>query len=106
LIAPRIPLEARQQAKEQLAGELNMIWGMEVLPDGNLAIWRITGLESVEIDLFDREGRLLYTVLPSAEIPDLRGVTFYERTIGIISELEEGNVYVEYRVKNLKGLFD
>jgi hypothetical protein len=106
LIAPRIPLEARQQAKEQLAGELNMIWGTEVLPNGHLAVRRITSLESVEIDLFDREGRLLYTILPSAEIPDLRGVTFYEKTIGIISELEEGNVYVEYRVKNLEPIFD
>ena len=66
----------------------------------------ITGLESVEIDLLDREGRLLYTILPSAEIPDLRGVIFFEKTIGVISERGENNVYVEYRVENMKEMFD
>ncbi len=106
LIAPRIPPEAKQQTKEQLPVALNVIWGMEILPHGHLAVWRITGLESVEIDIIDRDGRLLYTILPSAEVPDLRDLTFYENTIGIISELEEKNVFIEYRVKNLKGIFD
>jgi hypothetical protein len=106
LIAPRIAVEAKQQAKEQLPYTLNTIWGMAVLPDGHLAVKRITGLESVEIDLFDREGRLLYTILPSAVIPDLRNVIMFENTIGVISELEEKNIYVEYRVKNMKGILD
>jgi hypothetical protein len=105
-IAPRIPVEAKQQAKGQLPDTLNVIWGMEILPKGHLAVRRFTGLESVEIDIFDREGRLLYTILPSAEIPDLRVVTVYEKTVGIISELEEKNFYNEYRVKNMKGIFD
>ncbi len=106
LIAPRIPREVIQPAKEQLPGALNAIWGMTLLPDGHLAVKRITGLESVEIDLFDREGRLLYTILPSAEIPDLRDVIMFEKTIGVVSEGEEKNIYVEYRVKNLKGILD
>jgi hypothetical protein len=106
LLAPRLPPEARLTAKEQLPPALNAIWGMTVLPSGHLAIKRITGLESVEIDLFDREGRLLYTILPSAEIPDLRGVTIFRNTIGVIFESDEKNVYVEYRVKNLEGLGD
>jgi hypothetical protein len=99
-------VEAKQQAKGQLPDTLNVIWGMEILPKGHLAVRRFTGLESVEIDIFDREGRLLYTILPSAEIPDLRVVTVYEKTVGIISELEEKNFYNEYRVKNMKGIFD
>jgi len=99
-------MEAKQQAKEQLPDTLNVIWGMAVLPNGHLAIKRITGLESVEIDVFDKESHLLYTILPAAKIPDLRDVTIYENTIGVISELEEKNIYVEYRVKNMKGIFD
>jgi hypothetical protein len=106
LIAPRIPVEAKKRAKEQLPDTLNVIWGMAVLPDGYLAIKRITGLESVEIDVFNREGHLLCTILPSAEIPDLRSVTIFKNAIGVISELEEKNIYVEYRVKNMKGIFD
>jgi hypothetical protein len=106
LIAPRIPPEAKQSAKEQLPPTLNAIWGMTVLPNGRLAVKRITGLESVEIDLFDQEGRLLCTILPSAEIPDLRAVTLFKNTMGVIFEGEEKNIYVEYRLKNLKGIFD
>ncbi len=106
LIAPRIPQEVMKAAKEQLPDTLNAIWGMEVLPSGHLAIMRIADLESVEIDLFDREGRLLYTILPSGEIPDLKAVTFFKNTMGVIFEEEEKSIYVEYKVKNLKGILD
>jgi hypothetical protein len=106
LIAPRIPPEARQSAKEQLPPTLNAIWGMAVIPSGNLAVRRITGLESVEIDVFDKEGRLLLTILPSTDIPNLRNVSIFKGTIGIIFEEEEKNIYVEYRVKNLEEIFD
>jgi len=106
LIAPRLPPEARLSAKEQLPPALNAIWGMTVLPNGYLAVKRITGLESVEIDLFDREGRLISTILPSPEIPDLRGVAMFGNSLGVISESAERNIYVEYRVKNIKGIWD
>jgi len=106
LIAPRIPPEARVSAKEQLPTALNAIWGMAVIPGGYLAVKRITGLESVEIDLFDKEGHLLYTILPSAEIPDLRRVTIFGNSIGVVAELAEKNIYVEYKVKNIKGIWN
>ena len=105
-IAPRIPIEAKKQAKEQLPDTLNAISGISVLPQGHLAVKRITGLESVEIDVFDRKGHFIYTILPSVEIPDLRDVIIFENSIGIIAELEEKNIFVEYRVKNMKGIFD
>lgn len=85
---------------------MNAIWGMSVLPNGTLAVKRITGLDSVEIDLFDAKGRLVATVLPSAEIPDLRNVMIFGRTVGVISERDDKIVYVEYRIKNIGGLFD
>jgi hypothetical protein len=106
LIAPQLPMEARRQAKEQLPDTLNAIWGMSILPNGHLAVKRITGVDSVEVDVFDGEGRLLYTILPSAEIPNLRNVTIYEKTIGVISESEDKTIYVEYKVKNIRGMFD
>ena len=106
LIAPRIPMGAMQQAKEQLPDTLNAILGIAVLPNGYLAVKRITGLESVEIDVFDKDGQFIYTILPSEEIPDLRGMMIFGNSIGIIHELEEKNVFVEYRVKNLKEIFN
>ena len=105
-IAPQLPPQARQSAKEGIPDTLNAIWGISVLPNGYLAVKRITGLDSVEIDLFDGKGRLLYTILPSAEIPDLKRVTIYGKTVGVISEMEDKNVYFEYRVKNLTGVFE
>lgn len=106
MIAPRIPMEAKQQAKEQLPDTLNSILGIAVLPDGHLAVKRITGLESVEIDVFDRDGHCIYTILPSTEIPDLRDLIIFKDTIGVLTELEEKNIFIEYKVKNMKGIFN
>ncbi len=106
LIAPRIPMEVKQQAKEQLPDALNAILGIAVFPRGHLAVMRITGLESVEIDVFDRDGYFVYTILPSVEIPDLRNVVIFKSTIGVITELEEKNLFVEYRVKNMEGIYN
>jgi hypothetical protein len=66
----------------------------------------LSDLESVEIDVFGGNGNFIYTILPSAEIPELRDVMMFENTIGIIVESEEKNIYVQYRVKNIKGIFD
>ena len=106
LIAPQIPIEAKKPAMEQLPDSLNTIWGLAVLPHGNLAVRRITGMESIEIDVFDSEGRFIYTILPSVEIPDLRNLIFFKDSVGYISETDAKNVFIEYRVKNLKGIFD
>lgn len=106
MIAPRIPPEAKQSAIERLPPSLNAILGLAVLPNGHLAVKRITGLESVEIDIFDGEGRLRHTILPSEVIQDLRNVRLFERTIGVIFEQEEKNLYSEYRAKGLKGIWD
>lgn len=105
-IAPQLPLEARQRAKQALSSTMNAIRGISVLSDGTLAVKRFTGLDSVEIDLFDGQGRLLYTVVPSPAVPDLRNVTIFGKTIGLISEAEDKNIYIEYRWKSPRGLFE
>ena len=106
MIAPRLPVEAKKEAKEQLPDTLNAIMGIEILPNGHLGVKRITGLESIAIDVFSREGHFIYTILPSEEIPDLRDVMFFDDSIGIIAEFEEKNVFLEYKVKHIKEIFD
>jgi hypothetical protein len=106
MVALRIPEEAKQEAKNQLPETWNAILGITVLPNGHLAVERITGLESVEIDVFNSEGHFIYTILSSEKIPDLRQVIFFEDTIGVITELEEKKIFVEYRVINMEGIFD
>lgn len=105
-IAPQLPLEARQRAKQALSSTMNAIRGIAVLSNGTLAVKRFTGLDSVEIDLIDGQGRLIYTVVPSAAVPDLRNLTIFGKTIGLISEAGEKNVYIEYRWKSPRGLFE
>jgi hypothetical protein len=106
VIAPRIPEQAKKKAIEQLPNTLNAISGIEVLPEGHLAVKRITGLDSVEIDIFDKNGHCIYTIILSEDIPDLRDVIFFENTIGVITELEDRNVFMEYKVKNLPSIFN
>ncbi len=106
LIAPRIRREAIKPAGDQLPGALNAIWGIDALPHGMLAVKRITGTDSVEIDLFDQDGRLRYTVVPSKEIPDLREPIFFKDAIGCFRESDEGNLFVELRVKNIREIWD
>jgi hypothetical protein len=105
VIAPRIPVQARQKAVEQLPDTLNAISGISILPGGHLAVKRITGLGSIEIDIFDRNGHCIYTVIPSEDIPDLRDVIFFENSAGVITKLEDRNIFVEYRVNNLKEIY-
>jgi len=105
-IAPRIPENIKPHVKEQLPDTLNAILGTTVLPRGHLAVKRITGLESIDIDVFDRDGHCVYTILPSSQIPDLRDLIILEDTIGVITEFEDKNVFIEYKVKNMKEIFD
>lgn len=105
-IAPQLPLGARQRAKQALSSNMNAIGGISVLSSGTLAVKRFTGLDSVEIDLIDGQGRLLYTFVPSAAVPDLRNITIFGKTIGLISEAEEKNIYIEYRWKSPRGPFE
>jgi len=104
LIAPKLPPEARLKAGEQLPAALNAIFGLAVLPNGNLAVTRITGLESVEIDVFDADGRFLATVLPSASVPDLRSIVIYGETIGVIADQGEKTYYLEFKTAAMKGI--
>ena len=58
-----------------------------------------------EIDIFDKDGRFLYIIKPSADIPNLTNIFFHKNRIGAIKNLEDRSVYEEFRVKNLKEIF-
>jgi hypothetical protein len=105
-VAPQLPLGAKQRAKQALPGTMNAIRAISVLSNGILAVKRFTGLQAVEIDLIDGQGRILYTVVPSAAVPDLRNVTVFGKTIGLISEAGDKNIYVEYLWKSPRGPFE
>jgi hypothetical protein len=84
--------------------KLAAIRQLEVLPNGYLAVYRISGLKEYELDVFDDQGRYLYQI----EFPDkvnLERESFYDFGFSTIETADDFPVYVEYQVKNLREIF-
>jgi hypothetical protein len=84
--------------------ELMAIQEMKPLPNGYLAVYRITGLMKYELDVFDSEGRYQY-ILKLPEGMSLHSEQFYDFGLGTIEGRGDYPVYVQYRVKNLPDVF-
>jgi hypothetical protein len=81
------------------------IKSMKSLPNGYLAAYRVTGVESYEIDIFDPDGHYVYSVAPLESI-DLDDVKFYGFGFARIKTKDDGfMIYEEYRIKNLPEIF-
>jgi len=78
---------------------------IKILPKGYLAVYRVSGVMTLEIDVFDPEGRFVYIMKPPQEV-SLDDAKFY--SFGFASrETQENDLifYVEYKVKNLPDIF-
>ncbi len=75
------------------------------MPRGFLGVFRITGPNKTELDVFDSEGRYLYAVnLPDKSRTD--EMEFFVSGYAVVEYEEEGYaVYREYRIKNLPEIF-
>ena len=91
-------------ALEAFPDNLAVILSLHTLPEGCLAVLRITGPKEVEIDIFDPEGRYIYALqVPKAM--SLEQVQFFDRGFATQEMRDEYPVYVEYRVTNLPDIF-
>lgn len=84
--------------------KLMAIKEMRVLPNGCLAVYRITGLKEFEVDVFDDQGRYIYKI----EFPEkvnLDRAVFYDFGFTTVETVDDFPVYVEYRIKNLPEIF-
>ena len=91
-------------ALEAFPDNLAVILSLQTLPEGYLAVLRITGPKEVEIDIFDPEGRYIYAL----QVPkgmSLEQVQFFDRGFAIQEMRDDYPVYVEYRVTNLPDIF-
>jgi hypothetical protein len=52
------------------------IYDLAPLPRGHLAVYRVTGAERYEIDVFDPEGRYLYALVPPPDVK-MAGAKFF-----------------------------
>ncbi len=81
------------------------IKGIKILPNGYLAVYRVSGIETVEVDVFDHEGRYVYIMKPPQGV-SLETAKFY--SFGFTAKETKENdleVYAEYRIKNLPDIF-
>lgn len=78
---------------------------IKILPNGYLAVYRVSGIEIVEVDVFDQEGRYMYIMKPPEGI-SLERVKFYSFGFASKETKEDGlEVYAEYIIKNLPDIF-
>lgn len=102
--------ERRQILEKNLPKTFTAVRLLKALPNGFYAVYRIVGAQKSELDIFDKEGRFLYTVKPSEEIPDLKSCIFFKNRVGSVSrfegtDVEDRNIYQEFRIKNLTEIF-
>ena len=105
LIIPWAAKDKKQEwALEAFPDNLTVILSLHTLPEGYLAVLRITGPKEVEIDIFDPEGRYIYAL----QVPkgmSLEQVQFFDRGFATQEMRDDYPVYVEYRVTNLPDIF-
>jgi len=84
--------------------KLVVIKDIRVLPRGWLAVYRITGAELFEIDIFDPEGKYRYILEPPQRI-SLEKAIFHDRGFSLVEEKDDLLVYADYRIKNIPEIF-
>ncbi len=78
---------------------------IKILPNGYLAVYRVSGVQTYEVDVFDPEGRFVYIIKPPEEV-SLDDVKFYDFGFATTETQEdEFPVYTEYTIKNLPDIF-
>jgi len=79
---------------------------IKILPKGYLAVYRVSGVQTYEVDVFDPEGKFVYVIEPPEEL-SLDDVKFYGFGFATRETQEdEFLVYSEYTIKNLPDIFD
>ncbi len=84
--------------------KLVVIKDIKTLPRSWLAVYRITGAELFEIDIFDPEGKYRYVLEPPQGI-SLENAVFHDSGFALVEEKDDFLVYADYRIKNLPEIF-
>jgi len=84
--------------------QLCAIRDIKCLPKGYVAVYPITGMETIEIDIYDPEGRFIYK-LNQPQGLSLEEAQFLDFGFMLKEEKEDRDVYAEYRIKNLPEIF-
>jgi len=78
---------------------------IKILPKGYIAVYRVSGVQTYEVDVFDSEGRFVY-LIEHPEGVSLDDVKFYDFGFATTETQEdEFLVYTEYSINNLPDIF-
>ncbi len=91
--------------RDEYPSRLVAILALFPLPNGHLAAYRVTKPMEFEIDVFDREGRYLFAVIPPSGIR-MFNIQYHLLGFSVIELKDDLYVYREYRVKNLPDVFE
>lgn len=101
----REPSHIKRMILENLPDKFCSVSSIQLLPDEFLAVYRITGIRTFEVDIFNPDGQYIYQLkLPGgkSDIP----LVFHQDSVSTIDAVDDRNVYKEYRVKNGPGIFE
>ncbi len=97
--------ESSKWALSAYPDTLVAIKDIKILPKGHLAVYRVSGVQTYEVDVFDPEGRFMYIIKPPEGI-SLDDVKFYDFGFATTKTQEdEFLVYTEYSINNLPDIF-
>lgn len=81
------------------------IKSIKSFPNGYLAVYKVSGINACDIDIFNSEGHYIYSVAPIENV-DLDEVKFYSFGFARIKTKEDGfMIYEEYGIKNIPEIF-
>lgn len=99
----RQPPEVKKAIQDNMPAKFSAILKLVPLADDYLAVFRLTGIRSFKIDIFDQEGRYIYEL----ELPQgmERRVSLGKDIISEVCSIDDHDVYRAYRIKNLPEIF-
>ena len=78
--------------------------GISALSNGHFMVKHILAYNQYGLDVFSKDGKYLYLVKIPGNI-NLKEIKFYNGILSGIEEREDTNVYHEFKIKSLPGVF-
>lgn len=99
----RLPNSVKKAVLKNIPSHFCVFKGLEVLPSGYLAVFRIVSLWQTEMDVFDLQGQFLYTVIHPEGT--LEGFSFLPGRLISLFVQKRSYFYREFEARNLLEVF-
>ncbi|MCP4149713.1 MAG: 6-bladed beta-propeller [bacterium] len=102
------PEVVRARLRGNLPESICIFRFIKALPNGYIGCLRyVPGQEDTQLDIFNKDGIFVYTLQPSAGVSNLIKLAFLGNgKVATIENIDERDIYVEYKIKNHPNLFE